>query len=65
MGAWNGGESKVCRCCGRSYDEAAWSWLDVVGYQELTDETDAEIRNCECLSSIAVEVTAVLPREAA
>jgi len=65
MGAWNGGEAKRCSC-GVVHDEASWAALPLVGHLELTDETDAEIRNClVCHSSIAVEVVAVLPREAA
>lgn len=41
----------------RTHTASEWPTLDLVGYAELTDETDAEMRNCrECGSTIAIEV---------
>lgn len=45
---------KACKC-GRSYDAAEWAALPYVGRMPLTDETDCDIRNCACGSSISVE----------
>lgn len=45
-----------CKKCGKSYDEAAWFDLELVGYQaNVADDAILELRNCECGSSHAVE----------
>jgi len=59
---------KTCPCCKRSYvtgpmealapPEAQWSALPFVGNQPSEDESgqyNAELRNCPCGSTIAVE----------
>ena len=48
---------KVC-ACGRSYDARAFAALPFVGVQAFDDEWAAELRQCPCLSTIAIPVPA-------
>jgi hypothetical protein len=46
-----------CGRCGRSFDEAAWLELDLVGYQaNVEDDAIIELRNCDCSSTHSIEV---------
>lgn len=44
---------KICTCCGKSHDAAAWKALEFVGTWGDSVET-LELRNCQCHSTIAV-----------
>jgi hypothetical protein len=49
-------EPKYCRC-GRAYSMLdTWRALPLVGYMPDEDETDLELRNCPCGSTIAIVV---------
>jgi hypothetical protein len=45
---------KVCTCCGTVLSAEAWRALRCIGVQELPDEPDLELRNCECGTTLAV-----------
>lgn len=51
---------KTCPCCRREYDAAAWSKLPLCGYvgafRAHGHRYAVELRHCECLSTIGVEV---------
>ncbi len=47
----------VKRCkCGRTYDRTEWQRLRLVGTQDDGDGGLLELRNCECRSTISVEL---------
>lgn len=58
----NGTPFKKCTCCGRAYDRAAWARLRFIGLQ-ADDVEVLEMRDCACLSTLAV-VLAPVPRTA-
>lgn len=50
-----------CRCCGATYDRAAWLRLPLVGHADLEEDGDGrcEMRNCAdcpCRTTLAVDV---------
>lgn len=47
---------KTC-ACGRTYTAAEWAELRLVGVQVVPDWCSLELRDCECGSTLAVEVT--------
>ena len=51
---------KACGCCGKSHSEAEWRKLFLCGYTGalvgVSDTLALEMRNCECGSTLAVEV---------
>jgi hypothetical protein len=50
------GEVMTCTCCGIVHDGDAWAALSFVG--RMVDEVETlELRNCECGSTLAIEVT--------
>ncbi len=54
------GESKWCRCCGRTYDVHEWLGLQLCGYVGAVRSGGklraVELRHCRCGSTIGVEV---------
>jgi hypothetical protein len=49
---------KVCTCCGMVISAETWRALRYVGVQEIDDEPDMELRNCECGTTLAVILAA-------
>lgn len=50
---------RACRTCGRAHDAESWAALPLLGWQGLRREgetTCLELRNCECGSTLAIEV---------
>lgn len=50
---------KTCGCCARVYDATSWAALPYVGVQTFDDGGPAiEFRNCECKTTLAIELPA-------
>ena len=59
---------KTCGCCGRAYDSETWAALPLCGYVgayegESGEQRVCELRNCTCLSTIAIDIE--MPRQRA
>ncbi len=53
---------KVCPGCGRKFTQRQWAQLAYIGLQPTEDEGSfLELRNCACLSTIAVAVSGEVP----
>jgi len=48
---------KVCTCCYRWITGEEWSKLPFIGRQEGEDGELLELRNCQCNSTLAIELT--------
>jgi hypothetical protein len=51
-----------CSCCGLLVE---WERLPLLGYQDMGDGSWAELRNCTCRSTLAIEVPGRPPVESA
>lgn len=54
-------EPKRCGTCGKTYDDAQWTKLPLVGYQVIPPYDDdlgevLEMRNCGCRSTLALQM---------
>lgn len=47
---------KTCPCCKRVYTAEQWRDLPLLGVMRFPGEPTLELRNCDCYSTMAIEV---------